>query len=339
MTKSDLVRKFIDENPTAKNKRDIARNMVRLYPDRFADIDKARKIVSEVTGTNGLKRLKNGKVIERMTNPNLTKYYFNGFDKWATENLNTDEQPWHEPFTIPTSIKQLNIIADLHSVHLNKNVFAKFIRETTNKEAVLINGDLLDSETLSRHLISHNAVEYDKEIEICRHILKLLKEEFTHVYFKEGNHDFWLERYLLTNSRAMLNTFRERGVNVKELLQCGGLGVHHIHNLKFIKYGDLDIIHGHEFPGYGSGKFPAVSLVDKWQTFKHSYSVKVLQAHSHRADHTITRKSKTGEFGEAWAMPAMCHRMAAYAPYAGWDNGWAVATQTDEGTQVKLIRL
>jgi hypothetical protein len=297
--------------------------------------------VLHVTGTNGhLRNTKNSlKRHERFTNPEKTKYFFNGFEKWANENLNTELEPWHEPFVIPTSIKQLNIIADLHSVHLDKKVFTKFLKQTTNKEALLINGDLLDSETLSRHLINHNATEYDKEIEICRHILKVLKEEFTHVYFKEGNHDFWLERYLLTNSRAMLNTFKERGVNVKELLQCGALGVHHIHNLKYIQYGDLDIVHGHEFSGFGGGKFPARSLLDKWQTFMGRYDVKILGAHSHRMDEAVSARSKEGMFGYGYTIGAMCRKGAHYNPFAGWDNGCAEAKHTDEGTKVKLIRL
>jgi len=115
------------------------------------------------------------------------------------------------------------------------------------------------------------------------------------------------------------------------------LGVHHIHNLKYISYGDLDIVHGHEFPGFGMGKFPSVGLLDKWQTFKHAYDVKILCSHSHRADHTISRKSKDGKFGESWVTPAFCRKNAGYAPFSGWDNGWATVTNTDGITDVKLI--
>ena len=329
MNKSDLARKYITENPNAKDKRDIARNLVRLYPKEFFSIDQARQIVRCVTGTNGKARR------NEIKDPEKVRFFYNGFEKWSEENLNVEDQPWDEPFVIPSSIKQLNCISDLHSVHLDHKVMSKFLKATKNKEALLINGDLLDSETLSRHLINHNAVEYDKEIEICHQILKGLKEEFTHVYFKEGNHDFWLERYLLTNAREV---FRLMGISLKELLRCGELGVHHIHNLKYISYGDLDIVHGHEFPGFGA-KFPSVSLAAKWQNFKKNYTVKVIQAHSHQECQTITRKSATGQFGQAWAMAAMCKKAASYAPYAGKDNGWAQFNINDDGlTEVKLIK-
>ena len=76
----------------------------------------------------------------------------------------------------------------------------------------------MDSESLSRHLKGHNLIEYEKELELCHNLLKGFKEEFDHVYFKEGNHDFWLERYLLNNAREI---FRLRGLDLKTLLRLG----------------------------------------------------------------------------------------------------------------------
>lgn len=327
MKKTDLVRKFITENPEFTSKKGIARELIKQYPKKFKDLEDARGVVRIVTGSHGERERKH------RTNPKFTKFFYNGFDKWVTENLNQEKAPWADPFVIPATIKELTIGADFHSIHLDDKVLQKMLKATPNKEAFLLNGDLVDSESLSRHLKGASTVPYEHEIEMCHKILEGLKQEFDHVYFKEGNHDFWLERYLLTNARE---TFKNLGL-LPEMLQLGSLGVHHIHNLKYIQYGDLDIVHGHEFPGFGNGKFPSVGLLDKWQTFKHRYDVKVLCSHSHRQDMTISRKSKTGEFGQAWVTPAMCKKSASYAPYAGWDNGWAVAKITERGTEVELI--
>lgn len=324
MTKANIVRKFIEENPQYKDKKEIARHLTKKFPKEFKDVENARGIVRMVTGANGEGH--------RMKKPELTKFFYNGFEKWSEENLNTEIEPWDEPFVMP-AFKELSVIADLHSVFLDHKVMSLFLRTRKDKEVLLLNGDLLDSSSLSRHLKLHNVVAYEREIELCHQILKGLKQEFTHVYFKEGNHDFWLERYLLTNAREV---FRLLGMSLKELLRLGELGIHHIHNLKYIQYGDLDIIHGHEFPGFGT-KFPSVSLVDRWQRFKKSYNVKVMQAHSHQSCQTITRKSKTGEFGQGWVMPAMCKKGMHYAPYAGKENGWAELKQVDGVTEVKLM--
>ena len=326
--KSDLVRKFITENPKFKSKKAIAQALLDKYPETFNDLESVRTIVRYVTGANGDKNR------EGIADPQKNKFFYNGLDKWAAENLNTENAPWDDPFIIPTSIKELNIIADIHSTHLDHKVLQKFLKATTNKEALLINGDLLDSESLSRHLKNGNVIDYGAELELGHTLLKELKAEFNHVYFKHGNHDFWLERFLLTNAREI---FKVLGLDLDSLLRVGELGIDTIHNLRYISYGDLDIVHVHEFPGFGNGKFPSVGLLDKWQSFKHSYNVKVLCSHSHKNDMTIGKKSKTGEFGQAWVTPAMCRKGAQYAPYAPWDNGWCVARQTDKGTEVETI--
>lgn len=324
--KVDKVREFISSNK-GKKKKDIARKLFTIYPDMFKNLEAARSAVRYVTGSHGDKKRK------MVKDPEKIKFFYNGFETWAEQNLNTETRPWDNPFQIPKH-PVLNVIADLHSVHLDQSVMMAFLRKTKDKTALLINGDLLDSEQLGRHIKSHNMVEYERELEICHSILKGLKEEFTHVYFHEGNHDFWLERYLLTNAREI---FRLRGVELKELLRLGELHVHHVHNLSYMSYYDLDILHGHQFPGWGGGKFPSVNILDKWQTFKGKYDVKVMASHSHRNDHSISRKSKDGKFGEAWVTPAMCRKGAQYNPYAGWDNGWVeIKPNADEITEVKV---
>lgn len=328
ISNNDLVRKFLSETKMT-SKKGVARILFEKYPYRWNSVEDARTCVKYVTGSAGEKKRR------EIKDPEKSKFFYNGFEKWATENLNTELEPWHNPYQIPTGIKVLNIIADLHSVHLDYKVLQKFIKETKNKEALLINGDLLDSESLSRHIKSHNLISYEAELELCHTILKELKKEFTHVYFHQGNHDFWLERYLLTNAREI---FRLRGLELFELLRCGELGIHTIHNLQYMTFGDLDILHGHQFQGFGAGKFPAGGILDKWQTFKGRYDVKVMASHSHRNDHQISKKSKDGKFGEAWVTPALCRKGASYNPYAGWDNGWVEAKINNDGiTEIKTF--
>lgn len=327
MSKNELVRDFLSTTKLTKKKA-IARALFEQYPNTWKDLEDARGCVRYVMGSAGEKKR------NEITDSEKSKFFYVQFKEWSEQNLNTENRPWDTPYQFPTGIKTLNIIADLHSVHLDYKVLQKFIKETNDKEALLINGDLLDSESLSRHIKSHNLISYEEELELCHTILKELTKEFTHVYFHQGNHDFWLERYLLINAREI---FRLRGIELFELLRCGELGVNTIHNLQYMTFGDLDILHGHQFQGFGAGKFPSVGLLDKWQTFKKQYDVKVMCSHSHRNDHSISRKSKDGKFGEAWVTPAMCRKGASYNPYAGWDNGWATASINNDGkTEVKI---
>lgn len=327
MSKAEIIRKVIEEHRYT-SKKGLARHLFETRPDIFDSVESARRSVRYVTGSSGdVNR-------ERIKGSEKTKFFYNGFEKWSTENLNTEPRPWDTPFVMPSGLKVLNVIADLHSVHLDYKVLQKFLKETKDKTAVLINGDLLDSESLSRHLKLHNVIEYEKELIICQEILKGLKEEFNHVYFKAGNHDFWLERYLLTNAREV---FKLKGLELESLLDLNNLNVHYIHNLRYIQFGDLDIIHGHEFnSGFGAGKFPAAGYLDKWQTFKNRYDVKVLASHCHRQDIVMSRRSKDGKYGVAWVTPAMCRKSAQYNPYAGWNNGWAVVTNNEGVCEVEI---
>ena len=316
------------EHPEYKNKKEIARILFETYPDVYKNLEAWRSAVRYVTGAKGEFCRSQVKSTE------FSKFFYNGFEKWASENLNEELEPWKDFFVIPSSIKNLSIISDLHSVNLNAKCMSAFLRSTKNKSGCIVNGDLMDSESLSRHIKGHNLIGYENELEIAYNILNGLKQEFDHVYYKEGNHCFWLERYLLTNAREI---FKLRGIQLKELLKLGELGVHHIHNLQAWQFGDLDGIHGHEFPGYGMGKFPAASLVDKWQRFKGKSDVKVIASHCHRNDHAISKKSLDGKWGEAWVTPAMCNKMAAFNPYAGWDLGWGELSINNDGiTEVKM---
>jgi hypothetical protein len=328
MSNANLIREYLLKHKGI-SKLGLAKILVEEHPHIFKNVEAARVQVRSVTGSQGKKHIHKSQ--------NHQKFYFDGFENWAKQNLNTEDRPWDDPFTIPDSIKTLNVIADLHSIHLDYKVMQKFISTTKDKTAVLINGDLMDSESLSRHLKGHSLIEYDRELEICHQILKGLKQEFNHVYFKAGNHDFWLERYLLNNAREI---FRLRGLQIQELLQCAAIGVEYIHNLKYIKYGDLDIIHGHEFAsGFGAGKFPANGFVDKWQTFKGRYDVKILASHCHRQDYVASKRSKDGKYGYGWVTPAMCRKAASYNPYAGWDNGWAVLTNDSGRVTVDIVKI
>jgi hypothetical protein len=323
MTLSDLCREYLQKYPN-KSKRALATLICNNHPDISKNIEAVRTTIRYLTGASGDKARKEVKFFEK-----------NEYGKWVQAYLNQDQRPWDDPFVIPNSIKQLNIIADIHSIHLDAKVLDQFMRQTKDKTALLINGDLLDSESLSRHMKLHNLVDYEHELDMCNKLLEGLKQEFNHVYFKAGNHDYWLERYLLNNAREI---FRLRGIQVQELLQCAGLGVEYIHNLRYIKYGDLDIMHGHEFnTAYGNGKYPAGGYVDKWQTFTGRYEVKILASHCHRQDYVVSKRSKDGKYGYGWVTPAMCRKGASYNPYAGWDNGWAVAYNNDGIVSVQIV--
>jgi hypothetical protein len=335
MTKADFIREYLEKNYIQKGhsldtieKKGLAKVLCTNYPNMFDDVERTRTVIRSVMGQGGKEHRADIKDTEKQ------KYYGDAFYSWA-EHLNGDLRPWDDPFIIPTAIDHLNIIADLHSVWCDKKVVEWFFQTVKNKGTLLINGDLLDSESFSRHLKLHNLIDYDAEIEMTYQFLKLCKQEFDTVYVKEGNHDFWLERYLLNNAREL---FRLRGLNVKELLKLGELQIPHIHNLQYIKFHDLDIIHGHELPmGFGS-KFIAKSYMERWQRFKQKLEVKILASHCHREDAYMV-PNIDGTYSYGWVTSAFCRKGAQYSPYGYNTNGYSEAILVDGKVTVRHHRI
>ena len=128
MNKTQLIRDFITKSKL-KSKIAIAKAVFEKYPDKFKSVEDARTLVRYVTGSLGNHLRKD------ISNPELTKFFYNGFESWAKENLNTELRPWDDPFVIPDSIKVLNVIADLHSIHLDVNTYKAFLNNTKDKTA------------------------------------------------------------------------------------------------------------------------------------------------------------------------------------------------------------
>lgn len=327
MTKSEILRKYLEENYVGKGisldtieKKSLARVILQKFPKIFRDVEHARHVIRYVMGQQGAFCRKHSE----------EKYYGDAFYSWA-EQLDEEERPWDKPFVIPTSTKHMVIGGDFHSKYCVKKAVEWMLKTTKDKSALLMNGDLLDSESLSRHIKLQNVIDYDKELEMTHNLIKVFKSEFNDVYVKEGNHDFWLERYLLSNAREL---FRLRGLSVKELLRLGELKTPHIHNLQYVQFHDLDILHGHEV-GMGFGaKFIAKAYAGRWQRFKRNMKVKVFTNHCHRADHDVIR-NQDGTTAYGWVGPGMCRKGAQYNPYAPNDIGYSEAFLTEDGVMVK----
>ncbi len=334
MKLSEVVRDYLTKNPellevvNSKWKygdRTIARILHKEMPDKFKTIEQARDRVREVRGKHGSRNRDNIK------DPEKRKFF--DIKEWGENWITTGEEVWRTPFQIPV-FENLNIIADVHSAYASQKALDKFFKLAKDKEALLINGDLLDSKSLTRHIKVGKVIDYADEIDMMQEFLKILKSEFNHVYVKEGNHDFWLERFITQRAPELQ---RLRGTTFPELLKLTELGIHHIHNLQPIKYGDLDIVHGHEFPSFGGNvpNKPALSLLRKWMRYV-KRQCKVLGSHVHVSDFQ-PEKAYDGKVSYGWTTPAMCLKGAEYAPFTGWDNGHTEVKNGNNGVEPKNI--
>lgn len=331
---TDYVRKYIDKNnyllelnkdgKRVYGNRTIAKIILKEPDSPKITVDNMRQVVRDIFGVKGEKA-------RRKQDPEKRKYF--DVEKWHESWTDIGDEIWRTPFQIP-KYERLAIFGDVHSQYASKDGLIKLFRRTEHIGAVLLNGDLVDSKALTRHIKLGRVMDYDDEIEMSYQLLKGLKENFDHVYFKEGNHDWWLERFIAMKAPEF---GKVRGFTLREMLKLGELGIHHIHNLQPIKYEDIDIIHGHEFPsGFGTvPNRPSLTYLKRWMRYKKG-KCKLIVSHVHTDDHGII-KEYDGTYGEAWTLPAMCVKGAEYAPFTNASIGHGEVFETDSGMTVKTI--
>lgn len=333
MSEIDFVRKYLKENKYLLEVKDgkrvygnrtIARIILKEPDAPKISLDVMRDRVRDVFGLRGESKRNSVKDPE--------KRIFFDVGKWHESWTDVGNEIWRTPFQIP-KFDKLAVFGDVHSQYASKDGLIKFFKSTEKISAVLLNGDLVDSKAMTRHIKLGRVMDYEDELEMSYQLLKGLKEEFDHVYFKEGNHDWWLERFIAMKAPEF---GKVRGFTLREMLKLGELGVHHIHNLQPIRYGDLDIIHGHEFPmGASVPNRPSLTYLKRWMRYKKT-SCKLLVSHVHTDDHGII-KEYDGQYGEAWTLPAMCVKGAEYAPFTGASIGHGEVIETDKGMTVNTF--
>jgi hypothetical protein len=296
---------------------------VRLYPDLFDNnIEHARCTVKVLIGQDS----------NRSSRGDLTKH----LPTFKIEvDFTREDTSWQIPFVIPSGITEMMIMGDFHGVYMDKQAVEDAVAASAGIKTLLINGDLLDNHWLGRWRKNRDVPLPAAEFEFVAKLLEQLKKHFNQIYFKEGNHDDWLARYVGDNA-APLETMKE--IKLAKLLRLDELGIKRIHNLQEVRFGDLSILHGHEKPG----TFAAINLAETvlrwWQFYERRWDVKVLVNHFHRLDQCV----KTGvdeSFGRAYVNGCLCDTRPVYTPYGRHNHGVTHVRQNKGITEVNLIPL
>lgn len=232
-------------------------------------------------------------------------------------NLPKSFETIRTPFVIPSNYKKLGIIADLHIPYQN-NPAVSIALETLLKEkidCILINGDLMDFYFQSKFEHDPRKRSTKEELDITREFLDILNKIFPDAgkYFKTGNHEIRLEKYLMHKAPELL------GINefhLEILLKLGEKKIGYIDDKTRVKAGGLTIWHGHEHRINSSIVNPARSLFLK-------SGITSLMSHLHipsqhnwkRGDDHIIGCWSTGHLGEM---------SPDYAVENGWIHGFGI---------------
>jgi UDP-2,3-diacylglucosamine pyrophosphatase LpxH len=179
-------------------------------------------------------------------------------------------------------------------------------------ENIILNGDILDSAQISRHPKHADTPKFLNEIELAKQFLEGLRSEFKdqNIYFKIGNHEDRLERYLMQNADALAGL-----IDFRKLLKLDELGIRFVESTQFMKVENTYIVHGHEMKVSG-GVNPARALILK-------AAANVVMGHVHRTSFASI-KSLDGKFYKAYTMGCLCKLRQAYMPHSNSNHGFAI---------------
>ena len=187
---------------------------------------------------------------------------------------------------------------------------------------IYLGGDTIDFYPLSRFNKDPKR-KLKFELDMTKRFLNQLRDLFpdAEIYFKLGNHEDRLEKYLSNKTPELVGLDQ---LEIENLLGFGELRIRKIQSSQVATAGKLHLIHGHEyFSGMGAVNIARNVLLKAFDN--------VAQGHSHTTnDYTITKIN--GDIVAGWSVGCGCKLRPKYRPLNNWNNGFAHAFINDDKT-------
>lgn len=240
----------------------------------------------------------------------------------------TSELKWYT-----VNHKRMLVLSDIHFPYHDKTALMVALRtgKQQDVDAILLNGDILDFYQLSKFTKDYRKPSVKAELDIFRFFIDQLKQRFPEatIYYKLGNHEVRLDRWIKHNAQMF-----DGMLDLEHLIDFKGADVIYLKDNIGVKFGKLNIIHGHEVRANGS-------LVNIARTYYLKTSSNILLGHWHQAQEYVT-KTLNGELHGAWATGCLCKLDADYTyGINAWSHGFAIVESTDDkgGFRVKNYKI
>lgn len=312
MNKHDLARRIIDKYPTW-SKKQLGKELHRLYPDHFKHAEDGRSAIRNVTDSNGKER--------RAT---LT-------DKYIGPKLNPGRANDFTPYIL-NGLRILNL-SDIHIPYHDREALMLALNwgKQFQPDTILLNGDIIDCYQLSNFQKDPKERKFNEELEELHNFLSDLRENFPDVelIYKMGNHEERYERFLMTQAKDIDGLTDGDGLEIlswESITHAKKYGHKIVTNKRIIKAGKLNIGHGHEF---GKSIFSPVNPARGYYLRAKS---SFIGGHYHQTSEHVERDLNGGITG-CWSTGCLCDLNPAYMPINRWNLGFAaVEVEGDQFT-------
>lgn len=282
----------------------------------FKDVEHVRGKLRNIVGKSG--KAKRAKA--------TTKHLFN---RDVSFELPESFAETFEPYIISQS--KILILSDLHFPYQDNRAIRTAIKYGKEKKVncILINGDLIDFATISRHEKDWRHRTVAEEFESVRMFLKSLRKHFPQakIVFKEGNHDERWEKFLYLKAPEI---FDDSEFTLEARLRLGELKIDIVKDKLPVKIGKLNVLHGHELQG-GGGVNPARA------TFLKTID-NVLIGHVHRSSQH-TEPTFTGDVIVTTSQGCLCGMYPMFARVNKWNHGFSYVEHNIKTGEYRLENL
>ena len=301
---------------TVKQSGKIVKEYLAKYPN-LPNLTLAKKIFKEnklqfatVETVRTCLRMYRGKIGIKNKNSTADKSFFNQKIEFKMPESYAETFDAYE-------IKQsrILILSDLHFPYQDNKAIQLAINYGKEKgvNCILINGDLIDFATISRHERDWRHRSVAVEFNAVREFLQELRKHFpkAKIVFKEGNHDERWEKWLFLKAPEI---FDDVEFKLETRLRLGELHIDIVKDKLPVKIGKLNVLHGHELQG-GGGVNPARA------TFLKTID-NVLIGHCHRTSQH-TEPTFGGNVIVTTSQGCLCGMYPMFARVNKWNLGFS----------------
>ena len=310
--RNKIVREYIVKFPNAPNA-SLSRKILKENPLHFVNTESIRTMIRSITGSKGIAD------INQLKDKSLLREKRKSTDYLLPESYANE----YTPFEIKQS--RILIISDLHFPYQNNEAISLALDYGKEKkvDCILINGDLIDFATISRHEKDWRSRNVVQEFEAVKSFFKTLKDHFpqTKIVYKYGNHDERYEKYLYAKAPEI---FDMPEFQLEIILKLGELKIDIVKDKRPIIVGKLTVLHGHELFGMG-GVNPARATFTKTME-------DTLVGHYHRTS-SHSEPTMNNRLINVHSQGCLCEMHPLFAPINKWNLGFAYVElniKTDE---------
>ena len=307
--------------------------MYKEHPLLFTNLEDARAALRRIEGKSGVQN--RAETINK-------EFFLEGERPKNPYALPKSEEKEYLPYIIEGP-QRIAALFDVHAPYHSIEALTAALDFLSGKDitTLLIGGDFFDFYGMSRYAKDPDKRNTAEEIKIGVHLLKTIFNELKpeKVVFKYGNHDERFEHYIWQKFAEIpqLTDFEEmKQINLETILR-NRLGkdfpIDFVTDKRIIKVGDLNVVHGHEFP---SGITSPVNIA---RGLYLRAKANTMCGHSHKSsEHSETNIND--EMITTWSVGALCELHPLYMPINSWNHGVALITLDENGkTDVQNRRI